>query len=241
MQSEPQLERIGAALSDISRKRMLCALMDGRAHTGKELALCAGISPATTSSHLAVLRASGLIRSQKSGRSTYHHLSGPEVAAQLEGLAELVPPSFAARLRAVRRHDPDSLTARCCYDHIAGALGVALCDALVRQKVIVQEAGAVRAGNNPALLQNLTGLAPQAGAVLGRGCLDWSERRPHLAGALGRAMLTTWLAKDWLHRAPSGRSLYLTASGAAVTHALGLPNASLDTEASAQENGITTG
>lgn len=241
MQNEPQLERIGAAVSDISRKRMLCALMDGRAHTGKELALCAGISPATASSHLAMLRATGLIGSQKSGRSTYYHLTGPEIAALLEGMAVLVPPSFAARLRAVRRLDPASLSARCCYDHIAGALGVGLCDALVKQEMIVLEAGAARTGNSPGLLQNLTGLAPQPGEILGRDCLDWSERRPHLAGALGRAMLSTWLAKGWLQRAPTGRSLYLTAAGAAVARGLGLTDASLGTEASAQTGGPVTG
>lgn len=239
MEPDPHLEQIGAALADISRKRMLCALMDGRAHTGKELALCAGVTPATASSHLAMLRDTGLIQSQKSGRSTYHQLSGPDVAGMLEGLAALVPPSFAARLRAVRRDDPGSLHARCCYDHIAGAFGVGLCDALTAKGAIVQEAGAVRAGPTPALLFGLAGLAPQPGAVLGRSCLDWSERRPHLAGGIGRALLKTWLCNGWLHRNSYGRGLVLTAKGRAVAGGLGLDalpaNTLTDTEASVTE------
>jgi DNA-binding transcriptional ArsR family regulator len=227
MYPEPQLERIGAAMADISRKRMLSALMDGRAHTGKELAICAGIAPSTASGHLDRLRDARLVVSVKSGRSTYHRLAGPEVASALEGLAVLVPASFAARLNAAQRADPGCLQARCCYDHIAGALGVDLCAALVRVgAVAIAAEGIVQAGPSPAALVQVAGIAPLPGTAIGRTCLDWSERQPHLSGVLGRAMLTHWQGMGWLRRHDRGRALDLTPEGRQILANLEPPEGS---------------
>ena len=223
MEQNPKLERIGAALADISRKRMLCALMDGRAHTGKELAEVAGVTAATASAHFAMLRDASFILSEKRGRSTYHRLAGPQIAAALEGLAVLVPHSFAGRLRAVGRHDPGHAEARCCYDHIAGRLGVALCASLVAQDAVVLQEGIALAGSKPGVLAALAGVEALPGSVLGRTCLDWSERRDHLSGRLGRAMLAQALTQSWLKRPSHGRALILTAPGRAAFAAIGLP------------------
>lgn len=213
MTPQPRLEFLGAALGDLRRRYMLCALMDGRAHTSKELALLAGISAATGSSHLNVLRAAGLIVSEKSGRSIYHRIACDHVAEQLEGLATLVPPSFAQRLRQARRTDPDSLIARCCYNHIAGWLGVAIGDALVARGAIAAIGETCTAGPNANLLTKISGLVFNQGDLVGKHCLDWSERRPHIAGSLGQAMLDTSLDRGWLVRTPSGRALRVTGAG----------------------------
>ncbi len=237
MQIEPHLERIGAALADISRKRMLCALMSGRAHTGKELALCAGVSASTATGHLARLRAGGLITSLKSGRTTYHQLAGPDVAAALEGLAALVPASFSARLRAAQKGDPGCLVARCCYDHLAGSLGVGLCKALVERHAIVVDDGFVRAGAASSVLAMVAGITPEPGAVIGRTCLDWSERQLHLSGDLGRSMLARWLAEGWLKPGPQARALTPSGAGWDMLGQLGLPDGSATTIAMARNGG----
>ena len=241
MQNEPHLERVGVALGDISRKRMLCAMMSGRAHTGKELALCAGVSASTATAHLERLRAGGLITSHKSGRTTYHQLAGPEVAAALEGLAALVPASFLVRLRSAQSHDPGCLAARCCYDHIAGGLGVELCKALVDQGAVVIDDGIVRAGASPLILGMVAGVAPEPGAVIGRTCLDWSERRLHLSGDLGRAILRRWIAEGWLKRSVQGRALILSGAGRDMLTLLGLQDGSATDEAMMRKDGGKVG
>ena len=192
---------------------MLCALMDGRAHTSKELALVAGISAATGSSHLRALRDAGLIRSEQSGRTIYHRIASEQVAEQLEGLATLVPPSFARRLRQARNTDPDGLIARCCYNHLAGWLGVAIGNSLEARGAVAKIGETCTAGPDRALLADVSGLEHRQGEVIGKLCLDWSERRPHIAGRLGRAMLVAALGRGWLVRAPIGRALRVTEAG----------------------------
>src|SRR4051794_30342495 len=200
---------------------MLSALFGGRALPATDLARAARVSPSTASAHLAQLLDAGLVVVERRGRHRYHRLAGPDVAQALETLAGLAPARPARSLRADGRAQAER-AARSCYDHVAGALGVALADplcaagALDRASLGLLDPEPLRAlGVDPAEIS--------AGRPLTRSCLDWSERRPHLAGALGAAILDALLAGAWVERRPGGRALAVTPAGRdGLRDALGL-------------------
>jgi DNA-binding transcriptional ArsR family regulator len=214
---------IGALVGDPGRANMLAALSDGRALTARELADLAGVTPQTASGHLARLLAAGLIRVEPQGRHRYHRLASPEVAAMLESMmqvASLVAPPPSKPLRLGPK-DEAMRIARSCYDHMAGRLGVALTDSLVahRHVVLDGDGGAVTA-EGVAFLARL-GLDAEAATrargksrrVFCRPCLDWSERRPHLAGVLGAMLLDRSLDLGWVRRQEGTRALRITPKG----------------------------
>ena len=204
-----------ALVGDPSRAAMLAALMDGRALTAGELAHIAGVTPATASGHLIKLVNGGLAAGAAQGRHRYYRLGSPAVARILEGLMA-VSVLRPERARATPRIDPGLRAARSCYDHLAGALGVALADALVARGAVTLEADAgeiTEAGR--ALLEDF-GIAleaPGGRRPLCRPCLDWSERRPHLAGAVGAALLEHLLALGWITRTATPRQIIVTPAG----------------------------
>jgi len=216
MQDGPVIARTAALLGDPARANMLTALMDGRALTVSELAEVAGVTLPTASGHLARLFEAELVTAEKQGRSRYFRLSGPDVAEVLEGLMALAQRTGAVRVRTGPR-DPALRRARICYDHLAGAAGVAVMDGLV-------ERGWLTSGEAPQLTdagrRGLTdfGLPVErlAGArrPLCRRCLDWSERRSHLGGALGAALLQQIVDVGWARRT-DGRVIVISAAGAA--------------------------
>ena len=206
---------IAQAIADPARARMLYALMDGRARTGTELAAVADVGASTASAHLARLKAAGLTQVEVQGRHRYHRLAGAEVAQVLEGLAVLAGgprPVFAPRTPSRLR------PARTCYDHLAGELGVRLHDRL-------QALGYIAGGDTGDYA--LTAAGAEALAALGvdveatrrlrrrfaYGCLDWSERRPHLGGALGAAVLKLALARGWVSQDLDSRAVSVTDRG----------------------------
>jgi len=207
----PSIAGIAALLGDPARANMLTALLDGRALTVSELARTAGVALPTASGHLAKLHGAGLLESEKQGRHRYVRLSGPEVAEALEGLMSLARRTGAVRVRTGPR-DEALRRSRVCYDHLAGGRAVALLQALERRgwiaDVAVTEAGRV----------GLTSLGIDIGALerlrrpLCRRCLDWSERRNHLGGALGAAILDLIIDQRWARR-EEGRVLSFTAEG----------------------------
>ncbi|MFO1060516.1 MAG: helix-turn-helix transcriptional regulator [Dongiaceae bacterium] len=220
MTSNARFAAVAALAGDPARAAMLHALMDGRALTASELARVAGVTPQTASGHLARLGGAGLLAVARQGRHRYHRLAAPSVARMLESImqvaAELDPPQ---RRLAVGPRDAALRRARTCYDHLAGRLGVALADALV-------EAGHVELAGDAGLLTEsgralLDGigldtaplLARRSGRVLCRPCLDWSERRPHLAGALGAALCAHSLARGWVRRLDGTRAVAITPAG----------------------------
>jgi hypothetical protein len=198
---------------------MLQALMDGRALTATELAAAAGVAPQTASGHLAQLAGAGLLSVSRQGRHRYHRLSGPEVAKLLESMMILASASAPPRVRT-GPHDERMRLARTCYDHIAGRLGVALADSLMRQGwVEIQDDAALV---TPTGLDSLAELGialalPTSGrsraAPLCRLCLDWSERRTHLAGRLGAALCNHGLERGWIRRRQGSRALDITPDG----------------------------
>lgn len=209
----PRLDIIGAALGDQSRARIICALMDGRAHTGKELAIAVGIAPNTASGHLQRLRDAGLILAERNGRTVYHRIASAEVADLLERMSVLSPPDHLHR--PARRGEEGIRGARTCYNHIAGRLGVMIADQLLATGVLVQSDGIVMVGPARADVLVRLGLRNAAadGKIQARTCLDWTERRPHLSGPLAVDLLEVCLRENWLNRRPGSRVLDVTNAG----------------------------
>ncbi len=208
---------IAAAIGTATRARMLYGLIDGRPRTSTELALMADVTPSTASIHLQLLKARRLVSVSAHGRQRYYALADANVAAALETLSVLAdrsPVNTSAVSSPLR-------SARTCYDHIAGVLGVTLYDRFVALGWFAAS-GSKRRGDG-----DLTTSGEKAMAALGidvedlracrrrfaYGCLDWSERRPHLGGALGAALLDCALRRKWVVRERRSRGLIVTAHG----------------------------
>ena len=198
-----------------TRAAILSALMSGTALPAGELARYARVSPATASSHLVRLLDGGLVTVEKQGRHRYYRLSNPNVAAVLEALAYISPRVPPVGLRQVRASEA-LRRARSCYDHLAGSVGVALYQALL-DKGWLSNAGSTLTRSGDGALEQL-GIDVQRLRLgrrpLVRSCLDWTERRPHLAGAAGAALLSCALDRQWLRRIPGQpRALRITEEG----------------------------
>lgn len=218
-----QIAEIGTLVGEPARAAILGALMDGRALTASELAGVAGITPQTASGHLARLTAAQLLAVEKQGRHRYHRLATPEVARMLEGIMQIASTSLRETRRnvVVGPRDAAMRKARTCYDHFAGRLGVAVSDGLIAQGVIEfgDDAGLVTEQGLD-ILQRI-GIDLPGGAVkrarssrpLCRPCLDWSERRPHVAGKLGAEICAHYLGKGFVRRIAGSRALDITPRG----------------------------
>jgi DNA-binding transcriptional ArsR family regulator len=216
--ADPAVSRIASAIGEPARARILYSLMDGQARTSTELAVVANVCPSTASVHLNRLRSERLIQVFAQGKHRYYSLADPNVARALEALSVLAGgsrvtfvPSTPNRLRA----------ARTCYDHVAGALGVALLDRFEALKWL--SGGSSGGGRAYELTPKGTkafeslGIDIQATRRLRRrlayACLDWSERRPHLGGALGAALLGVGLKRKWMVQDLDSRALDVTNLG----------------------------
>jgi DNA-binding transcriptional ArsR family regulator len=215
---ETAVSRIAAAIGEPARARMLFCLMDGHARTSTELAAVADVATSTASAHLNRLKAERLVRMVTQGKHRFYSLEGPKVAKVLEGLSVLVDtprqqfvPNTPTRLRS----------ARVCYDHLAGALGVRLHDRLNELDWLMRDAN----GRDDAYDLSETG--KKGLAALGvnveetqklrrrfaYACLDWSERRPHIGGGLGAALLKTAIKRRWLAQDLDSRAIRVTSLG----------------------------
>ena len=211
------VSRIAAAIGQPARARMLYCLVDGRARTSTELAMVADVTPSTASVHLHRLKARRLVRVFAQGKHRYYGLEGANVAAVLEALSVLAGgsrdafvPNTPSRLRA----------ARTCYDHIAGTLGVSLHD---RFKALGWLSGGLGADNvydltpDGAKAFEALGIDIEATRTLRRrfayACVDWSERRPHVGGAVGAALLNIALKRRWVIQDLESRALTITRVG----------------------------
>jgi len=211
------VSRIAAAIAEPARTRMLYCLMDGHARTSTELAIVAGVNPSTASVHLARLKQQQLVKVLTQGKYRYYSLANPGVAAVLEALTVVAggsPSTF------VPSTPPKLRNARTCYDHMAGALAVALHERCLELGWLVScgvDDGAyeVNEAGNQAFAA--LGLDIATVRTLRRrfacACLDWSERRPHLGGALGAALLKLALQRKWVVKDLDSRALKLTAAG----------------------------
>jgi DNA-binding transcriptional ArsR family regulator len=209
--------RVAAAIGEPARARMLFGLMDRHARTSTELAVVGGVSPSTASAHLHRLRAERLVRVVAQGRHRYYQLEGAEVADVLERLGVL---AGAPRRRFVPPTPERLRAARSCYDHLAGTLAVALHDRLLALGWLAAGAGPGESYTlTPAGARELSALGVDVPAALGRrrqvafGCLDWSERRFHVGGAVGAALLAFLVARRWVREDLDSRALEVTALG----------------------------
>ncbi len=210
------LAEVAALVGDAARANMLLALMGGRALTAGELAWHARVSAQTTSGHLAKLTEAGLLGVEKQGRHRYYRLSRGEVAEVVEALMAVAAVG-PKRHRPTGPKDEAMRMARTCYDHMAGRLGVALADSLCeRNHVVLSDGAGLITDSGQRFLAEL-GIEPDAARIgkrpLCRSCIDWSERRPHLAGWLGAALLERALGLKWVARVPDSRTIRITVAG----------------------------
>jgi DNA-binding transcriptional ArsR family regulator len=204
------LAAVAVLIGDPARAAMLDALATGVALPAGELARRAGVRPATATAHLRRLVGGGLVKVRAQGRHRYHELAGPQVAAALEALAQIAPP---APVRSLRQHRAalKLAEARTCYDHLAGRRGVELRDRLLASDAVrqVNDRDHVLTSRGRALLLALNidaGRLEASRRMLARSCIDWTQRRPHLAGALPAALTARLLELGWLSRG-QGRGL----------------------------------
>jgi DNA-binding transcriptional ArsR family regulator len=213
----PHVAEIANLVGDPARANILLALMDNRALTAGELAHAARVSPQTTSSHLVKLTNAKLLQVTQQGRHRHYRLASPLVAQMLETVM-VVAGNRLSRLRPLTRASEELRTARRCYDHLAGRLGVACAEALTaRGFIILEPEGSQLTPCGMDFLDKL-GLKihslPRARRMFCRPCLDWSERRYHLAGRLGALFLGFCLDRQWLERRSDSRALRITQLGA---------------------------
>ncbi|NYF22578.1 DNA-binding transcriptional ArsR family regulator [Xanthomonas sp. JAI131] len=214
---QPKLAATTFLIADPARAAMLMALIDGRALPAGELAFAGGVTPQTASSHLAKLLDGGLLAVEIQGRHRYYRLAGSHVAFALENLATLAAPA-APRCRKAGRKQQSLTLARCCYDHLAGRLGIAVTEALERRALIVRQDDkqyAVSAEGSAWFARMGLDVARLVPTRLGiaRQCLDWTERKHHLAGPLGVELLALLCAKHWLRREQGTRAIHITDIG----------------------------
>lgn len=214
MREGPDIARIASLVGDPARANMLNALMGGTALTASELALEAGVSLPTASSHLSKLMDGGLLTLASQGRHRYYGLASPQVGGMIEaiiGVAEAVGPK---RVRPGPR-DAAMRVARVCYDHLAGEQAVAMLDRLVDRKVLLREENEIRL--SPSAISHFAALGiaidDKARRPVCRACLDWSVRRSHLAGALGAAILDKVIAEKWARREKDSRAVVFSPKG----------------------------
>lgn len=215
-QADAAVSRLASAIGEPARTRMLYSLVDGRARTSTELAMAAGVTPSTASVHLNRLLEEGLVVVHPQGKHRYYRLSGQRVARVLEGLAVLAGGSPGLKIGT----PPRLRAARTCYDHIAGALGVALHDRFCALKWLAAPArgdhayGVTEEGAGGFVKLGLDlETAQSQRRRFAYGCVDWSERRPHLGGALGAALLHLALKRKWVTQSLDSRALEITAQG----------------------------
>lgn len=213
--ADTRLAGVASAIAEPARTRMLCCLMDGHARTSTELAVVAQVTPSTASVHLAKLKEQNLVQVSAQGKHRYYSLAGEDVAAALEALMRVAgtpQPHFVPTT-------PDRLRqARTCYDHMAGTVAVKLHDYMRRKDWFdvdgetgyllsaAGEAGFVQLGMDPELVR-------KSRRRFACSCLDWSERRPHLGGALGAALMAKLLRDGWIEADLDSRALAITREG----------------------------
>jgi DNA-binding transcriptional ArsR family regulator len=207
MKAGPDIAMVASLVGDPARANMLTALLSGRALTASELAQEAGITPQTASSHLAKLEAGGLIEPEKQGRHRYYRLTDPDVAGVLEGLAGLAARTGHMRVRTGPK-DPALRRARICYDHLAGDLGVHMLDSMKAQRLVRQKKQDIELTTHGGHfleehLQISPGMLAHSRRPVCKACLDWSERRHHLAGTLGAALMQRFTELKWAARDPT--------------------------------------
>jgi len=216
MEAEESFISISSLICEPTRATMLWNLLDGRAYTASELAIAADISPTAASNHLSKLLATEIVKVEIQGRHRYFSFSKPEVAYVIESLANLATDKTKSRQK-IKTAESGIKFCRTCYDHLAGYVGVKIVEALEKNKYLVNDHTAYKVTDKGwgwfAELEINKGDYANIRRPLTRQCLDWSERKPHLAGHLGAALLEKMLLNKWFKRVQFSRELIITTKG----------------------------
>ena len=213
---EKEIGYITSLIGDPVRTTILWTLLDNRAYTATELAICANTSPQNISMHLNKLAQADLLTIESQGRHRYYKISRPEVAYALEAIGNLIP-NVKHRKIVSNKENSTIKYCRTCYDHLAGKVGVLITEALLEQKILTVEGNAYAVTNLgdtffSELAINVTELKKDR-RTFAKPCLDWSERKHHLAGALGAALLDKMLSLDYIRRTKHSRAIIITSKG----------------------------
>jgi DNA-binding transcriptional ArsR family regulator len=213
---EKQFHQVTSLIGDPARAKILWALLDGKAYTATELAINADISPQNASMHLNKLLQADLLRVETQGRHRYFTFSRQEVAYAIEALANLIP--YNKHEKTVDKETASSIKyCRTCYDHLAGKVGVLITDSLLKQKLILKNENDFEVTSKGskwfAEMKIDTDELKHQRRAFAKTCLDWSERRHHISGALGAALLDKMLTADWLRRTKNSRAIVITSKG----------------------------
>lgn len=216
MLGDADIATVAGLIGDRTRARLLCELVGGESRRASELASAAGVSRATASFHLGRLLTANLLEVQAHGRHRVYRLAGPDVAHAIEALQRIAPRGEVRSLRSAKSAQALSY-ARFCYDHLAGRLAIELVDAMAtRGLIVLTQDGFELTEQGVSVLGKLgIDVAPLRAArrSFARACLDWSERRPHIAGALGAALAARLLELGWIERMPKGRAVTVSRAG----------------------------
>ncbi|AZH27811.1 MULTISPECIES: winged helix-turn-helix domain-containing protein [unclassified Paenibacillus] len=216
MSTNSNVAMIASLVSEPSRAAILTALLDGRFHTASELAHMAGIKPQTASFHLAKMTEAQVVTVEKQGRHRYYGIQDPEVAQVMESLLSIAPPVPIKSFKQASENEAIRL-ARTCYDHVAGHLGVQIMSFFIQRGILsedqdglhITQQGEIFFADFQIDLKNTR----QKRRSFSHKCLDWSERRHHLAGALGSALLDRLFELHWVEHLPTTRAIRITAEG----------------------------
>jgi DNA-binding transcriptional ArsR family regulator len=218
VRSGGDIAEVAKLIANPGRTAMLDLLLDGEYHTAGELSVAAGVAPSTASSYLGALEDGGLIKRRAAGRQQRFALSGADVSKALEALAQLAPDQ---PVRSLREHNTKEAlrAARTCYDHLAGRLGVQIVDALSQRGALVLVGEVFDVTPKGVALFTRLGIDVESDRnrrrAFARGCVDWSERRPHLGGAVGASLCARLRQMGWFRRRPSSRAVVVTEAGRA--------------------------
>lgn len=213
----PDVTTIATLIGQPTRSTILLLLLDGRARTATELADASDVSRPTASFHLGRLVEGGLLRIERQGRHRYFRLASPEIAALLESMLVVAGTTLPDATLRTGPRSSDMRRARMCYDHLAGDLGIGIVDSLVRNGTLIETPDSFLLTESGARHLETLGVdlaaARRRRRHFARTCIDWSERRPHLAGSLGAAIADRLYESGWIEREPEGRTVYITADG----------------------------
>lgn len=213
---EDQFIKTATLIGDATRASILWNLLDGRAFTATELAIAVETSAQNISMHLGKLLDASLISVEKQGRHKYYKFSNKEVAYAVEAMANLVPKPEAPTKKKSEEYSPVKYC-RTCYDHLAGKIGVALADSLLEQKIVIENDGVFKISSKGEKWFSDFGInikeAQKQKRIFLKPCLDWSERRHHIAGSMGALLLNKMITEDWLRRNKNSRAVTITGKG----------------------------
>jgi DNA-binding transcriptional ArsR family regulator len=212
---ENQFVKIASLIGDPTRAVIMWTLLDGKAFTATELAIAANTSPQNMSMHLAKLLEADLLCVEKQGRHKYYRFSSKETAYAIEAMASLIPPTFSEKKNSEKRSPIKHC--RTCYDHLAGKIGVAVAESLLEQKIIVDSDNKFEISREGAKWFSDFGIdleeIKKQRRLFLKPCLDWSERKNHIAGSVGASLLDKMIADDWLRRTKDSRAIQITGKG----------------------------